>query len=269
MITRIILIGPSRINEAAITLSFDDRIQPQPDITYIISPYPQHKLDTVFAEFDIDSSAYTLLDDLYFEDFYDLSAWKHDHWFYQQALKLCAIDHFKSDITLIQDCDQVYLKPFVWYDNGVLVLKAEDLWNPFQHTYIQMITQITGLPSTVDYSLVNELMPITFIQWQDLKKIIEDRNNCNWLKAIERARPFDQNKWLSEYELLGMYITAKTTNWRIEPIYLQPHIDSWDDFFAHDWSKHDTIKFLTQPLKYISADGAKKVIEHIKNLTSN
>lgn len=267
MITRILLIGPSRINEAAITLSFDNYLNPKPDITYIITPYPQHRIDSVFAEFGLDSSAYTLLDDLYFDDYYDLSAWKHDHWFYQQALKLCAVDHFNSDITLIQDCDQVYLKPFTWYDNDTFILKTENLWNPFQKIYIEMISQITGIPQTVDCSLVNELMPITKEYWADLKKIIEDRNQCTWLEAIEQARPFDENKWLSEYELLGMYITANTTNWRLQSTTLQPHIDTWEEFYAYDWTQNQSMKFLTQPLKYLNVDSAKKVIEHIKSLT--
>ena len=103
MITRILPIGPSRINEAAITLSFDYNLNPIPDITYIISPYPQHKLDSVFAEFGLNSSNYNLIDDLYFEKFYDLSRYKHHHWYYQQALKFCAFDHFDSDYFLLQD----------------------------------------------------------------------------------------------------------------------------------------------------------------------
>lgn len=267
MITRVLLIGPSRINEAAVTLTFDNYLSPHPDKTYIISPYPQHRIDSIFAEFGIDSSNYTLLDDLYFDDFYDLSKWKHDHWFYQQALKLCAIDHFNSDISLVQDCDQVYLKPFTWYDDGTFILKTENLWNPFQKIYIEMISKITGLPQTVEYSLVNELMPVTKEYWQDIKNIIEEHNQCRWLEAFEKTRPFDQHKWLSEYELLGMYITAKTSNWRLQNTVLQPHINTWQEFYNYDWSQNQSMKFLTQPLKYMSADSAKRVIAHIKSLT--
>jgi hypothetical protein len=269
MITRILLIGPSRINEAAVTLTFDNYINPKPDVTYIISPYPQHKIDSMFAEYGINTSAYTLLDDLYFDDYYDLSAWKHDHWFYQQALKLCAIDHFDSDYYLIQDCDQVLLKPFTWLENNNLVLRAEHLWNPYQKIYVEMITKITGILQTVEYSLVNEIMPFTREYWADLKRQIEERNQCTWLQAIERIRPFDEHKWLSEYELLGMYITANTSNWSVSPTHLQPHIDTWEEFYAYDWSQNQSMKFLTQPLKYMNVESAKTVIKQIKDLTKS
>ena len=124
MITRILPIGPSRVNEAAITLSFDYHLNPIPDKTYIISPYPQHKIDAVFSEFSLDSSKYTLLDDLYFEKHYDLSRYKHNHWYYQQALKFCAFDHFDSDYFLLQDCDQVPLKQFNFFVDDKLNFKA-------------------------------------------------------------------------------------------------------------------------------------------------
>jgi hypothetical protein len=269
MITRIILIGPGRINEAAITLSFDNYLNPRPDKTYIISPYPQHKLDSVFAEFGLDSSNYTLLDDLYFEDYYDLSRYKHNHWYYQQALKFCAFDLFDSDYFLLQDCDQVPLKQFNFFVDGKLNFKAEPLWNPYQDLYSEMVEKITGLNRVLNFSLVNELMPYSKEDWNSLKQLIEDRNSCHWLNAFPNIRELGEPKWLSEFELLGTYKTNQSTGWTHYTAIPQPSINTWEDFLNHDWSKQDTIKFLTQPLKYMNINNAQMVLKHLKKALTN
>jgi hypothetical protein len=264
MISRILLIGPTRINEAAITLSFDYNLYPVPDKTYIISPYPQHKINSVFSEFDLDPSKYTLIDDLYFDDYYDLSRWSNDRWYYQQALKLCAFDHFDSDYFLLQDCDQVPLKQFNFWQDDKLNFKAENLWNPYQELYAEMVRHLTGLDRVLDYSLVNELMPYSKQDWINLKKLIEDRNDAIWLDAIPNIREFGEPKWFSEFELLGIYKTNQSEGWTYYNAIPQPPINTWDDFYTHDWSKQDTIKFLTQPLKYMTIQDAKIVLTHLR-----
>ena len=267
MITRIIFIGPGRINEAAVTLSFDNNLNPLPDITYIVSPYPQHVIDKTFTEFNLDSSKYTLLDDLYFEDYYDLTRWKKDHWYYQQALKLSSLDHFDSEYFLIQDCDQVPLKQFNFFVDGKLNFKVENLWNPYQELYAEMVEKLTGLKRTLNYSLVNELMPYSKHDWLSLKQLIKEYNGCGWIDAVPNARSFEEIKWFSEFELLGIYKTNQS-GWTSYNAISQPAINTWQDFFQHDWSKQDTIKFLTQPLKYMNIDSAKAVLEHVnKQLT--
>ena len=268
MITRILLIGPGRINEAAVTLSFDDNLNPLPDKTYIISPYPQHKLNEIFTEFELDSSAYTLLDDLYFEQFYNLSRYKHNHWYYQQALKFCALDYFDSEYFLLQDCDQVPLKRFDFFVDNKLNFKAENLWNPYQELYAEMVERLIGMKRTLSYSLVNELMPYSKQDWNDLKQLIEERNNCFWLDSFPNIRELGEPKWLSEFELLGIYKTNQPNGWAHYTAIPQAAINSWEEFYAIDWAKQDTIKFLTHPLKYMNIDSAKKVIEHIKSLTN-
>lgn len=269
MITRILLIGPGRINESAVTLNFDNNLNPLPDVTYLISPYPQHKLDEIFTEFNIDFTRFNLLDDLYFEDFYDLSRYKHNHWYYQQALKFCALDHFNSEYFLLQDCDQVPIKQFDFFVDGKLNFKVENLWNPYQELYAEMVERLIGLKRVLNYSLVNELMPYRKQDWNNLKKLIETRNDCFWLDAFPNIRDLGEPKWLSEFELLGIYKTNQSDGWIHYQAVPQAAINTWEDFYAIDWTKQDTIKFLTQPLKYMNIDQAKKVIEHIKSLTNN
>lgn len=265
MITRIILIGPGRINEACVTLSFDYNLHPQPDITYVVSPYPQHMIDRVFAEFNLDVSKYQFLDDLYFDEHYDLSRYKKDHWYYQQAIKLCALDYFDSEYFIIQDCDQVPLKPYHMWVDGKLNYKLEVLWNPYQTIYAEMVKALIGLDRVVEYSLVNELMPYSKQDWLSLKTLLEQRHNTSWLDAIADIRGFDEVKWLSEFELLGIYKTHMD-DWTSYIAVPQPPIMTWEDFFQHDWAKQDTVKFLTQPLKYMNTESAKIVLEHLTNL---
>jgi len=269
MITRILLIGPSRINEAAITLNFDHNLKPYPDKTYIISPYPQHKINSVFAEFNLSSSDYILLDDLYFENYYDLSRYKHNNWYYQQALKLCAFDHFDSDYFLLQDCDQVPLGQFNFFVDGKLNFKAENLWNPYQELYAEMVEKLTGLKRVLNYSLVNELMPYSKQDWMFLKQLIEQYNNSTWLNAIPNVRTLGEPKWFSEFELLGIYKTNQSNGWTYYNAIPQPAINTWEEFFEHDWSKQDTIKFLTQPLKYMDIANAKLVLNHLRKPLTN
>jgi Family of unknown function (DUF6492) len=271
MITRIFLIGPGRINEAAVTLNFDHNLNPKPDKTYIISPYVEKPeiIHNTFLKFGLDAFNYELLDDIYFEKYYDLSRWKNDHWYLQQAIKLCALDHFDSDYFLIQDCDQVPLKQFDFFVDGKLNFKAENLWNSYQELYADMVTRLTGITRTINYSLVNELMPYSKQDWQDLKSLIETRSGKNWLDAIPDSRPFEECKWFSEFELLGMYKTSQSTGWTHYRAVPQPPINTWEDFFKHDWSQQDTIKFLTQPMKYMNQQDALVVLDHLKQLTDD
>ena len=73
-------------------------------------------------------------------------------------------------------------------------------------------------------------------------------------------------KWLSEFEILGIYKTNQPNGWTYYPAVPQPAINSWEDFYSIDWTKQDTVKFLTQPLKYMSLPDALKVRDYLKNI---
>jgi len=264
MLTRVLLIGTGRINEAAITLSFDHNLNPRPDLTYIITPYPRRIIDEVFDQFGLNSDNYCFLDDTYFKQYYNLSKWEAGHWYLQQAFKLCAIDHFDSDYFLIQDCDQTPLKPFDFFVDNKINLKVEVLWNPYQQIYSDMVEKLIGMRATINYSLVNELMPVAKQDWINLKTLIEQRNNKPWLDAIPDIRNFSEEKWFSEFELLGTYKTHQD-NWTYYVAVPQAAINTWEDFYSIDWSKQDTIKYLTQPLKFMKLTEAQNVIKHLKS----
>ena len=104
-------VGPNRIYETMATLSFDHNLYPQPDKNIIITPYSEKEFRDLFKEFNINADKFTILDDSYFDQYYyDLRWWTGWRWYAQQALKLCALDHFDSDYFLIQDFSLYALK---------------------------------------------------------------------------------------------------------------------------------------------------------------
>ena len=256
-LTRIMCVGPNRINEAMATLSFDYQIYPRLDKTYIISPYAEQQFRLLFKEFNIDDQSITILPENYFDQYYDLNRWKHNNWYKQQAFKLCALDHFDSEYFLIQDCDLILLKPYSVWVSGNLNFKAEPLWNDYHTVYADMVEKIIGMKRAIPCSLVNELMPNSKQDSQSLKDLIGD-----WINVIPDAKEYDNSKWFSEYELLGIYKTNKT-GWCYFENVSQPPIYTWDDFYNTDWSKQSSVKFHARPLKFMTVQEAHNVVEFI------
>ena len=259
-------VGPNRINETMVTLSFDYNLVTKPNRTIIITPYSYDVLRPFFTKFNIDTDTITVVSDDYFEQYYNLGKWSRDNWYKQQAFKLCALDHFNSEYFLIQDCDIALIKPYNILVDDKLNFKAEDLWNPHQTVYGEMITEILGIPRTLPISLVNEILPFAKEDWLVLKHEIEKQYKTDFLSAIAGVRDFDDSKWFSEYELLGMFKMFKDKNWTHFITPSQPAVSTWDDFYSINWSKQDTCKFHTAPLKFMTVAEGLKVVEHLKNV---
>lgn len=268
MITRIMCVGPNRLVETMATLSFDSQITPSIDRTIIVSPYSEHEFKNLAIEFDLDLKNFTFLDDSYFSQHYNLSRWTHDNWYKQQAFKLCALDHFDSTHFLIQDCDLILLKPYSMLVNGELNFKAEDLWNDYQHLYGQKIEQLLGISRKYPISLVNELMPYTKQDWLELKAYIEQRHNCNFLDAIANLQAFDETKWFSEYELLGIWKTQQQ-GWQYFNYPSQPKIDAWPEFYSINWAEFHSVKFHAPPLKNMAVNQAKSLVKFLREIVQS
>ena len=257
-------VGPDRINESIATLLFDYKIYPRIDKTYIISPYTKQEFTSLFDEFAINSSSIEVLPENYFDSYYDLTRWSHDNWYKQQAFKLCALDHFDSEYFLIQDCDLILLDPYSIWVSGELNFKAEPIWNEHQRVYADMVEALIGLRRVKRCSLVNELMPYRKQDWLDLKQLIEQKNQAEWLDAIPNLRPLDDSKWFSEYELLGIYkMNRQGWTYFLNPS--QPPINSWDDFYNIDWSRQHSVKFHTPPLKHMNKQQVKTMTRYLQN----
>lgn len=259
-------VGPNRINEAMVTLSFDYNLVTKPDRTIIISPYSMEKFKPLFMQFSIDYDFITIISDEFFKQYYDLDIWFKDNWYKQQALKLCALDYFDSDYFLIQDCDLVLLEPYNILVDGNLNFKAEPLWNPYQTLYSDMVEKMLGYSRGISCSLVNEIMPYAKQDWIELKTLMEDKHKKDFLSAIASLHPFDETKWFSEYELLGIYKTNKKTGWQYFSRTSQPPVTTWEEFYSIDWHRYASVKFHARPLKFMSFDEAHRVVEFLKNV---
>lgn len=261
---RIMCVGPSRINETMATLAFDHQHTIQFDITYIISPYSPEVFYNLFEKFNIDFTKFEILDDTYFSQIYDLSKWSHDNWYKQQAFKLCALDYFNHDRFLIQDCDLILLEPYTAFIDNKPNFKAEPLWNEYHTVYADMVTELIQQKRIVDISLVNELMPYHKKDWLLLKQHLEQLHNKSFLDAIPDLKEFDETKWFSEYELLGIFKTNLDQNWTYFSNVSQPAIHNWEQFYNHNWKCCNSVKFHARPLKFMTEHEASDVINHIK-----
>lgn len=257
-------VGPGRIAEAMVTLSFDYRLNPSPDHTILISPYTEQEFCVLFDRFNVEYKNFTVVHDDYFKQYYDLEQWWTLPWYRQQALKFCALDHYDSDWFLIQDCDLVLLKPYDIFVNGKINFKLEDFWNPYQKIYCDMAEQITGLKQVLPGSTVNEILACGKQDWLGLKNIIENKHSRSFWEVIPKIRPFEELQWLSEYELLAMYITNHRDQWQYFTSISQPPIRSWEDFYQTEWNNYWQIKFNVRPMRYMSVTEAETMLGFLK-----
>jgi hypothetical protein len=257
-------VGPGRIAESAITLSFDYRLNPKPSCTILISPYSANEFTQIFNQFDVDIDNFTVMHDNYFRQFYNLDQWWTLPWYRQQALKFCALDHYDSEWFLIQDCDLVLLKSYDIFVDDKINFKLEDFWNPYQKIYCDMAEKITGLTQILPGSVVNEIMPCSKQDWIGLKSLVEHKHNKSFWEIIPSIRSFEELQWLSEYELLAMYITNFQTNWQYFNSISQPPINNWNDFYSIDWSQYWQIKFNVRPMRYMTVLEAEQVLKFLK-----
>lgn len=263
-LTRIMCVGPGRIVETAVTLSFDYRLNPKPTHTILISPYSTDEFNQIFNRFGIDSNNFIVVHDDELRQHYDLDQWWELPWYRQQALKFCALDYYDSEWFLIQDCDLVILKPYDIFVDDKINFKLEDFWNPYQKTYCDMAEKITGLKQVLPGSVVNEIIPCSKQDWQGLKNLVEYKHNKSFWKVIPETRPFEELQWLSEYELLAMYITNTRDTWKYFSSISQPPITNWDNFYNIDWSQYWQIKFNVRPMRYMTVLEAEQMLKFLK-----
>ncbi len=248
------MIGAGRMYEAACVLSFDKNLFPTINQTIIVSPYSWVTLKKEFELFEVDCNSFIFYSDSEIIKKFNLEAWVVDHWYLQQGIKLSLIDSIDGDF-LIQDCDVFAIRPYKYFFDNCPVFRVEELWNHYQHVYASKVKELVGLERTIPYSFVTEFMPYCKDDWQFCKKTIEERNNKSWQDAILTLAPFDDTKWLSEYELLGIYKTNKDKNYQLI-VEKYPEINSLQDFEQTNWQVTDTVKFKARPFKYMGQSTA-------------
>ena len=258
------MVGPGRIYEAACSLSFDQNITPAIDHTIVVSPYSWVTLTTTFKSFGINVDSFTFMLDVEAIEKFKLHDWQH-HWYLQQGIKLSLLDNINSDKFLIQDCDVFAIKPYKFFNDHVPCFRVEDLWNDYQLVYAERVEKLIGYKRKIPYSFVTEFMPYTKTDWLACKQHIEDRFAMPWSSAIKSVSDFDDTKWFSEYEMLGIYKTNTSDNYTYETD-THPELNTLNDLRNADWSKISTVKFKARPFKYMVSDDAQLVKNYFKQL---
>lgn len=268
---RIITIGHRRLGESAITLSLSDRLIPQPKITYIISPYSEKKLREFWSGIDLDLSKCKFIQEQEFDRYRPKLPWyrETDLWFYQQALKLSALDILPHDRFLLQDCDCGTVDTYEPWKNGKANIRFELIRaNPWIHEYDKMITKFLGITKkNPNITYTAELVPVLKTSWIALRNTIESTYKTDYLTAIADFYKIAKNspRHLSEFEMLGTwqeYYDGCLQEEQNECLQYNPEKLRYSDF--DDIPNFTVLKFRARPMKYIQLDAAADIIKNIR-----
>lgn len=263
MTCRIMAVGQGRIYEAACVLQFDYNLYPTIRQTVIVSPYEKDFLINIFQQFNIDCSNFVFYTDLEISDKFALDEWKKHSWYFQQGIKLSLLDNIDSDWFLIHDCDVFAAAPYQYIKDDKPNFRVEDLWNPYQEIYASNVDRLVAYKRKIPYSFVTEIMPYTKADWLLCKQQIESIAGCSWQQAILN-KSFDETKWFSEYELLGIFKTNISDDYHLSHD-CHPTITNWQDFEIANWEGVPTVKFKARPLKFMQENEIQLIVNKFKS----
>lgn len=273
---RIMAIGHRRFGEAAITISLSDRLVPQPKITYIISPYSEEKLRKFWSSVELDLTNYKFIQEQEFDRYRPKLAWyrETDLWFYQQALKLSALDILPHDRFLLQDCDCGTVSGYAPWKDGKANIRFELIRaNPWIHEYDKMITKFLGITKKrTDITYTAELVPVSKTSWIALRDTIESTYKKDYLTAIADFYQIAEGskRDLSEFEMLGTWQEHRNEcshEEQNECIQYDPEKLRSSDFDGIP--PFTVLKFRARPMKYIQMDAAVDIIKNIRRYIDN
>jgi hypothetical protein len=222
-VARVLFLARYRVPHACFALQWDHNLLGI-NRTIIATPMSQEELEPVWAQYNIDSSNFTYVNDnVIYERYPEVNNWVFDGdyrgwWLRQQAIKLAYLDYLDADVILMHDADTFMTKPYRCYDNGTLNLLS--LLNTTQGSYTGVFEAITGIPHPSPHCFVTELCAVRKHDFQTLREHIKQRwPNKKWLDAIIDAVPGMPTippwgagniiKWFSEYELLGNWAVVQ------------------------------------------------------------
>ena len=205
-------VNPTRAQDSALSLMFDDFLVPNIDQT-VIYYGPDHfgfDLYEFYERYGIITENLQILPDhtLLTPDELPLIDFRPS--IRQQLIKLIALDKCISDIVLIQDCDIFAIKPYTWVDNNRVTLFAREnikVPHPEWHGYVKTFLDID---CSDNHCYMNEFLPIAKQDWQSLKAYIENKFQMPWLKALSYQFRKDVtngcNLEFSEFEMLSRWL---------------------------------------------------------------
>ena len=129
-------------------------------------------------------------------------------WIYQQLLKLGAsqlLPDLSTDF-LISDSDIIWLNnPYLHIENGIFPYSkaySGEYNEPYRKNYERLLKE----PTESGFSFINHNMVLNKDNIQNLKKMIEDKNNERWDHAIISSLDFHSFSDFSEYDLYGNWM---------------------------------------------------------------
>lgn len=240
---RYIFVGRDRLGDLALQLRPHEMFQDGFDNTTVVSPIPRAEIEAFLFPYALGSRINIVNDQDIIDRYPDIIKIKDKAhhpdcdirgWLMQQFLKLACLDISDANITVIQDPDCFWLRPWQQLDAQG---QPRMLWYDYDEPddYLDVFHRLTGLEYQRPraHSLVTEFMMVTRDDWSSLKSIIEQRAGCDWVQAIiDAIQPNAEGAtWFSEYELLGNWIIYRR----------QPEMIYERRLFARDFADIDTI----------------------------
>lgn len=204
--------NPTRAQDSALTLMFDDFLYPRIDQTIIYYGPSEFDFDLLkfYQQFGINAQHIELVPD------HELIAGIDQHLLdfrpaiRQQLLKLVALDRCTDTNILIQDCDIFACRPYRWIrDQQVNLFAIENTQAPHDEWY-SYVNKFTGYSRFDSHCYMNEFLPITRYDWLALREHIETKYQREWLEAMTWQFRQDMNQGqpleFSEFELLSAWL---------------------------------------------------------------
>ena len=257
-------VGEGRYIEAVLTLNATNMIEPAPRLTYVITCWRPEKARNLFISAGLNDEMDNNIKFIYERD-WDVhhpmlsTIRSKSHWFYQQALKFTALEIIDSDAFLIQDCDIVPLRTYQPFIDGVPNVRVESHTSSYQDLYVKEATAFLGIGKNYDRSYVSELFPYLKKDYECLKAHVLSMHKTDLLTALHRHGPMESDsiKWLSEYEILGIWKDHCDPSWIKE-----------EQWFTTLEFNPSVIKFRMRPSKFMSFDQIENTKDRINRLTS-
>ena len=207
-------VNPTRAQDSALSLMFDDFLVPAIDQT-IIYYGPDHfgfDLEEFYQRYGIDTenilirSEHTLLEQI------DPELINFRPSIRQQLIKLIALDQTYSDLVMIQDCDIFAIKPYTWLvDDKVQLFAIENTQSPHPEWH-QYLKKFLNLDADTQHCFMNEFLPIFRRDWLTIRSTIEQKYQMPWLDAIHHQFSQDIENGLdlefSEFEMLSHWLVT-------------------------------------------------------------
>lgn len=244
-------VNPTRLQDAALSLMFDDFLHPR--FTETIIYYGPGKFDVDVCQYlqdlGINTNTISLRSDADLLDQAGISSntLNFRPAIKQQLIKLIALDQSQSSVTMIQDCDIFAIKPYHWYQNHQVNLYyiANTTNLPQWYEYVE---KFTGQPRVDNNCYMSEFLPISQQDWYSLRHFIECKYQQHWLQAIAGQFEQDLNRHkeleFSEFELLANWILQQNHATNQPQVRMsvpapligrQEHAASW---YARNFVKH-------------------------------